>query len=493
MGAEVVPAARVAVINAAPANERGEYILYWMIAQRRTRWNFGLQHAITEAAARGLPLIVLEALRVDYPWASERLHRFVTDGMADNRRRFDETPIAYHPWVEERAGDGSGLLEALAERAALVVTDEFPTFFLPRMARAAAARLAVRVDLVDGNGVLPLRAAPDPFPTAYAFRRFLQRTLRPHLAALPLADPLALAAGLPPARIPDAVLARWPATSGAALDGTDTGWLARLPIDHAVPPAPLRGGSVAGEAALATFIDQRLDGYGEGRNQPDEDSSSGLSPYLHFGHVGAHEVVAAVLAREGWEPGRLATTASGSRAGWWGVGPGAESFLDQIVTWRELGFVFAFHRPDHMSYDGLPGWALDTLEAHAGDPRPWVYTHAQLEAADTHDPIWNAAQNQLREEGRIHNYLRMLWGKKVLEWSPHPREAVTTLIALNDRWALDGRDPNSYSGIFWCLGRFDRAWGPERPIYGKIRYMSSDNTARKLRLDAYLRRFGSTR
>ena len=166
----------------------------------------------------------------------------------------------------------------------------------------------------------------------------------------------------------------------------------------------------------------------------------------------------------------------------------AEGFLDQLVTWRELGFNDCAHRDDHDRYDSLPAWSRATLAKHAGDRRPVVYDPEQLEAAATHDPLWNAAQNQLVREGTIANYVRMLWGKKILEWSPTPERALDVLIHLNNKYALDGRDPNSYSGITWILGRYDRAWGPERPVYGKIRYMSSENTARKLHVGDYLRR-----
>ena len=165
--------------------------------------------------------------------------------------------------------------------------------------------------------------------------------------------------------------------------------------------------------------------------------------------------------------------------------------MDELITWRELGYVFCHQRlEDYDQFETLPGWAVETLENHSSDPRPVTYTLEQLETASTHDPVWNAAQRQLRQEGRIHNYLRMLWGKKILEWSPSPQEALQRLIHLNNRWAIDGRNPNSYSGIFWILGRFDRAWGPVRPIFGKIRYMSSESTARKIRLKGYLQRYG---
>ena len=169
----------------------------------------------------------------------------------------------------------------------------------------------------------------------------------------------------------------------------------------------------------------------------------------------------------------------------------AENYLDQLVTWREVGYNFTAHRPDYDRYESLPAWAQTTLEDHAGDKRHTVYTLEQFEAAKTHDALWNAAQIQLAREGYIHNYMRMLWGKKILEWSASPTIAASILIELNNKYGLDGRNPNSYSGIFWCLGRYDRAWGPVRPIFGKIRYMSSENTARKFSVKNYIREYSN--
>ena len=183
--------------------------------------------------------------------------------------------------------------------------------------------------------------------------------------------------------------------------------------------------------------------------------------------------------------------ANGRRAGWWSVGANAEAFLDQLITWRELGFNVCHKRSDHDRWESLPDWAVATLSKHAPDRREHVYTIDEFAAASTHDPLWNAAQTQLLREGTIHNYLRMLWGKKILEWTAEPREALEVMIELNNRYALDGRDPNSYTGIFWVLGRHDRPWGPERPIFGKVRYMSSANTARKFPVRAYLDRYGA--
>jgi deoxyribodipyrimidine photo-lyase len=194
----------------------------------------------------------------------------------------------------------------------------------------------------------------------------------------------------------------------------------------------------------------------------------------------------------GWTPGKVAPKATGSSRDWWGTSPEIESFLDELITWRELGYNMCWQRDDYDQYESLPEWAQRTLAEHAHDSRPEVYSLEQLEAAETHDDLWNASQRQLVREGRIHNYLRMLWGKKILEWSPSPRESLRVMIELNNKYALDGRNPNSYSGIFWVLGRYDRAWGPERPIFGKIRYMSSENTARKVKVTRFLEKYSAS-
>ena len=167
-----------------------------------------------------------------------------------------------------------------------------------------------------------------------------------------------------------------------------------------------------------------------------------------------------------------------------------QSFLDELITWRELGYNMCAHRDDYDQYESLPDWARKTLEEHESDRREFCYEQSEFESATTHDKLWNAAQNQLVSEGQMHNYLRMLWGKKILHWSESPRAALATMIELNNKYALDGRNPNSYSGIFWVLGRYDRAWGPEREIFGKIRYMSSENTARKLKVKTYIQHYG---
>jgi deoxyribodipyrimidine photo-lyase len=283
---------------------------------------------------------------------------------------------------------------------------------------------------------------------------------------------------------------RWPATSAATLAAT-TDVVRSLPIDHTVAPSPiLRGGPSAATTRLREFLASGLHRYNEERRHPDADAASGLSPWLHFGHIAAHRVFADVVGQARWTTRRIAAKATGQREGWWGAPPDVEAFLDELVTWREVGFNFAALRPDYDSYESLPEWARASLDAHAGDRREHTYTLEQLARAETHDPVWNAAQRQIVREGRMHNYLRMLWGKKILQWTRSPREALAVMIELNDRHGLDGRDPNSASGICWVLGRYDRPWAPRREIFGVIRYMSSESTVRKLRMKRYLATYG---
>ena len=240
---------------------------------------------------------------------------------------------------------------------------------------------------------------------------------------------------------------------------------------------------------MELFFEKKFSEYAEHRNEPENDVASGLSPYLHFGHISVHEIFSVLARREKWEPEKLALRGNGSREGWWNMSPAAESFLDELVTWREVGYNFASHRQDYDQYESLPAWAQKTLQDHAKDEREFVYSLEEFANAKTHDALWNAAQTQLVREGKIHNYLRMLWGKKILEWSRSAEEAARIMIELNNKYAVDGRNPNSYSGIFWVLGRYDRPWGPERPVFGTIRYMSSANTARKVSVKNYVRKY----
>lgn len=487
-----IPEIRIRRCNEKSIRADGAFVLYWMIANRRASWNFSLQRAVALAHELAKPLVVLEALRCDYRWASDRLHKFIIDGMLDNAAAFRDQPVLYYPYLEPEKEAGKGLLAALSEHACAIVTDDFPCFMLPRMVDAAAAQVGVRLEKIDSNGLLPIRATDKSYPTAYTFRQYLQKTLRDHLEDVPLAEPLH-GVKLPALdQLPEQVTRRWPP---AQLDrfGDEAGDLSTFPIDHDVPPVEYRGGSKAAAARLHEFLDLQLQHYAEVRNEPQRDVTSRLSPYLHFGHIAVHQVFTELAQQENWSPEHLAQTSKGNREGWWGMSKPAEAFLDELITWREVGYNMCATNSDYNKYESLPDWARETLADHAGDKRAHTYSLQQFEAAETHDELWNAAQRQLLVEGRIHNYLRMLWGKKILEWSASPQDALEVMIELNNKYAVDGRNPNSYSGIFWTLGRYDRPWGPERKIFGKIRYMSSENTARKVDVKKYIKAYGNAR
>lgn len=267
-----IPPVRVRPLNDRPVREGRELVLYWMTSFRRAQSNFALDRAIEHAQALKKPLVVLEALRVGYPFASDRLHGFLLQGMADNARRFAKSAATYFPYVETREGDGKGLLEALAARACVVVGDDWPCFFVPRMQAAAAARLDVRFELVDSNGLYPMHATTRVFTTAHSFRVHLQKDLKKHLADLPAEAPLE-GVRLPAYELPKDVLRRWPRAEALGLEV-----LPSLPIDHSVPPVPRTGGSSAALERVGLFVEKKLRDYAEARNEPEVDGTSALSP-----------------------------------------------------------------------------------------------------------------------------------------------------------------------------------------------------------------------
>lgn len=470
----LVPAVRVRELNASPVREDGKYVLYWMTAYRRTRFNFALDRAVEWCRRLKKPLLVFEPLRIGYEHASDRLHTFVMQGMEDNAAACAKAGVTYFSYVEPEVDADKGLLAALASEAALIVTDDWPCFFLPRMQKSAAGKVGVRLEAIDSNGLFPMRATERVFVTAFSFRAFLQKELEPHLAEFPAANPLSKTLG--GAKVPAAVSKRWKSATDVS----------KLAIDHTVAPVDIVGGQSAAHARLKLFLN-RIEEYPEARSHPDVDGSSRFSPWLHFGHLSTHEVFTEIAKAQKWSAKKLKRS-GGKKEGYWGMSVGAEAFIDELVTWRELAFNYCSKRDDTAEYSSLPGWARATLEKHASDERR-LYSFEQLDRAQTHDDLWNAAQTQLARDGWFHNYLRMLWGKKILEWSPTPEQALRTMERLMNRYSLDGRDPCSYSGYAWVLGRYDRPWGPERKVFGTIRYMSSDNTKRKVKVREYLKRY----
>ena len=480
-------------------NPDGDVVVYWMTAARRPHWNHALDHAINLARDHGLPLLVVECLALQHRWANDRISTFVLQGMIDNRDSFSNSGITYVPYVETKRKEASGLLKGWLQRARACVIDDYPTYYPKHVLNTAISVKPCEVHVVDSNGFMAMRAQGRDFSTAYSLRRHLHKTIREHMHEFPEAKPLRSTGDLP-ALPPDIVQAVFSETNTPqtpyeflwrVAEGGDVGRVAlsTLSIDHEVEPViGKRGGHLEGRRRWKEFFSSRLAAYHEMRNHPQERGASGLSPWLHFGHISVHAILHDLFTHHQWDVSLVNPPNDGRRNGWWGLPEPVEAFLDQIITWRDIGFIHCAMIENHTAYESLPQWAQTTLAEHAADDRPYLYSFEELESARTHDPLWNAAQNQLRQEGIIHNYLRMLWGKKILEWSPSPQVAMEWMIALNDRWALDGRDPNSYTGIGWVLGKFDRGW-TERAVYGKIRCMTSASTARKFKTKAYVERY----
>ena len=491
---------RLRVVNDKEVFVDGEYVLYWMIAARRFNYNAALEYAAKLAENYGKPLLVVEEISTSHKFANDRITSFVIQGMVENTSIFKEHNIRFIPWVETPLSGPMGLLKTLAKRACLIVTDDFPTYYPLSATKAAGRSLNRKVIAVDSNGVFPMSWTSSAFSTAHSFRRFIHANFSRCRETWPQKVPIntdydysinddlyrsiiqECSVKIPPYEW------LWRCSEGGS---TGKKALSTIDIDHDVQPVrQARGGRNTAAKKLAVFLKNRLNRYNVDRNNIEKPSVSGLSPWLHFGHISSIEIVGKILDSEKWTPENITTSRKGAREGWWGLPAGVESFLDQIITWRELGFNNAFHNPNHNKYESIPEWAKLTLSEHTDDER-MLYTFEQIENAETHDEVWNAAQQELLQTGIIHNYLRMLWGKRILEWAQTPEQAVEWMIELNDKYALDGRDPNSYTGIFWVLGRHDRAWGPERAIFGKIRYMSSENTKKKLKLKPYLQQFRS--
>ncbi len=506
---------RVRKANDRSVHEAGGYILYWMQAARRLHANHALDYALSWCRNLKKPLVVYEGVKLHYPWASPRHHTLMLEGIRDNAAAAKRLGIAYWPFVETPGCPGRGLVERLAANACLIVTDDYPAYIVPAHNRAIAARSAVPVHLVDTNGLVPLSLL-GPAVSAAAH-------LRPRIHALfaqaweHRADATPNVPKLARSKL-DPPFPAWDTTQEIA---TVVG---SLPLDPTVPAVPgVSGGTVAGRAALATFVSSKLGSYADERNQPnhpERNASSRLSAFLRYGHIGIQEVAEAVLGAD-WTPAEINLTAKGKRDDFFCRDANVNNFLDEAITWRDVGYHWHWARNaerrvqnaelGRVSWSGsnssppqfhfetfdfspgaeqtldvvLPSWAKTTLRKHTADRREFLYSLEEFEAAGTHDDLWNAAQRELVATGRIHNYLRMLWAKKVLEWSDSPATAYRILEHLNNKYAIDGRDPNSYTGILWCFGLFDRPWSPERPVFGSIRYMSSANTAKKFKLAGY--------
>lgn len=444
-------AERTRRIGTRPENDEGRFVLYWMRTAVRGHENPALDVALSLANARRLPLLVYHAVSERYPYASDRHHTFILQGARDVAREFTARGIPYALHVERPLHRGPHL-RILAEQALAVVTEDFPLDPLRGWTQALAEHALVAA--VDTACVVPMTLVGRAYDRAFAFER-ATKSLRAGRLDAPWVD-------VEPAfamRLPELPFA---SVDPATMDICEL--VATAAIDHSVGPvAHTRGGSVAGYGRFDAFVAGALSDYHRTRNEPlagERHGVSRMSAYLHYGHV---------------SPLRIARTAA--KAG----GPGAEKYLDELLTWRELAYAFAAFSPTVDTLDALPDWAKATLSSHATDPRAMTLSWEALARGRTGDTFWDAAQASLRIHGELHNNARMTWGKALLKWTRDPQSALAMLIDLNHRYALDGRDPASYGGILWCLGQFDRPFSPELPVLGTVR--PRETSAHESRLD----------
>ncbi len=426
-------------------------VVFWMSRDQRSRDNWALLFARQVAIDEGRPLVVAFCLVADFLGATERHFAFMLRGLREVEASLRDKEI---PFFLIRGAPPDVLPGFLKRHRAMCLVSDFDPLRLKRRWRAEISR---RVDIpvyeVDSHNIVPCRVASPK-------QEYAARTFRPKVL------------GLLPAYLTDfPPLRTHPHPFGGTVDGTD--WESALgeirgkggvgPVDWITP------GEQAARRDLRRFIREGLRRYAEDRNNPLRDGQSGLSPYLHFGQLSAQRVALEVRGA--------------------GEGEAARTFFEELVVRRELADNYCWHQPRYDSVEGFPGWARKTLRAHGADSRPHLYGRRRLEEGRTHDELWNAAQREMVRRGKMHGYLRMYWGKKILEWSRDPAGALKTAIYLNDRYELDGRDPNGYTGIAWSIGGLhDRPW-PERSIFGTVRYMSAGGCRSKFDVDAYCRRW----
>lgn len=439
---------RLFVLNKGPRCEGP--VLYWMSRDQRARDNWTLASAQELALEREVPLLVAFCLVPSFLGATLRHYGFMLRGLKETSSELEKLSI---PFFLLRGEPGEEIPPFVtANGIGTVFTDFDPLRVKQTWQKTVAEGLSAPFYEVDTHNVVPCRKASDKREYgAYTIRPKIRRLLPRFLEDLPetVRHPYRWAGEVP------------------AIDWRVT--LEKLPLDRSVGEVrSFSPGTSAGMKALENFLAEGLQRYAGDRNDPTLGGQSGLSPWLHFGQISAQ---------------RVAFEASASEA----PGEDKKAFLEELIVRRELADNYCLHTPDYDRFSSFPEWARKTLDEHRTDEREYIYPPEELEEGRTHDPLWNAAQRQMVLTGKMHGWLRMYWAKKVLEWSPSPEEALASCIALNDRYELDGRDPNGYTGIAWSIGGVhDRAW-PTHPVYGKVRYMNLNGARRKFDVDAFVK------
>ncbi len=443
---------RVQKLNDRPL-QRGRFVLYWMQASQRTEYNHALEYAVRQGNEQKLPVVVLFVLTDRFPEANLRHYTFMLEGLQEVKRRLEKRDILFI------AVKGSPQEEVVkvSRKASLIVADRGYLRVQRKWREEVAENAFCPVIQVESDVVVPVEAAyPKEAYAAAVLRPKINSQLRKYLA------PLAETSVKQTLRSLD--------FAGLHLKKSIPTILTPLSIDRSVPPVNhFRGGTAEAKRLLEDFIAHRLKDYGELRSDPSLDCVSHMSPYLHFGQISP-----LYIAMQVQEAGRVPSKTR-------------EAYLEELIVRRELAMNFAHYNPAYDSFHAIPDWAKRTLKAHHRDKREYIYAQEDLEEARTHDPYWNAAQKEMIITGKMHNYMRMYWGKKILEWSPSPEEAFRIAVYLNNKYELDGRDPNSFTGVAWCFGKHDRPWG-ERKIFGQVRYMNDAGLRRKFRIDDYVRK-----
>lgn len=440
----------------APAPREGDYVIYWMRVACRVHDNPALDVALTAAKALKKPVFVYHALSERYRYASDRLHTFILEGARDVEQACRSRGLGY-AFHLERTGARDRVLETLAARAALVVTDFMPV--QPMLKWDATVGALAPLWRVDASCLAPVWSFRAPHERAFTFKQAAQPKWQQQLEQ-PWVDVEVPAGGPWLPALPFTPLSLAEADLPQLVAGCD--------IDHGIGPVHhTPGGTAAALARWETFREYQLARYDKDRTDPNRRGTSRLSAYLHFGQL---------------SPFRVACEAHRHRT------EGAQKFLDELLTWRELSWHFCLHHPRHETLDALPTWARETLAQHERDARPFLPSWEQLARAQTGDLLWDAAQRELLTHGELHNTLRMTWGKAVLGWSRTPADALATLIDLNHRFALDGRDPASYGGILWCFGALDRPFFPPVPVLGSVRPRPTAEYGKRFDVSEYARR-----
>ena len=448
---------RVREIQKAPLKIGSDFVLYWMHHAVRSHENPALDTALSVAHRLKLPVLVYQGLGGRHPFNSDRHHTFIMEGAREVQRHLQDRQIAYAFYLGRQPAKPTPL-RSLARRAAIVITEDFPAPPLPKWTQQLAGRIDTALWAVDCACIVPMRLIKNAFARAYAFRNHTQKEYERRLMQ-----------DWQDVEIPCEYYQGELGFESIDFANADIAELcAQCEIDHTIPPVKhTPGGSSAGYARWEQFKDHGLKRYARLRNDATAVFPRGvsrLSAYLHHGQV---------------SPFRIAREAA--RVG----SDGAAKFLDELLIWRELAHHFCFHHKNLETLDALPQWAQQTLQDHSDDPRVAIYSWEKLCRGLTGDPLWDAAQKSLLVHGELHNNVRMTWGKAFLNWARHPQAALDLMIDLNHRYALDGNDANSYGGLLWCMGLFDRPFKPERPIIGSLRPRSTKDHAKRIGMAKY--------